>query len=236
HDQSEASIPAKAAISAKLPSPRFWKSVLRCHWGRSSIRPISCGRGVCVGISVLRRGPRPSMSATKMSTWPSRSTSEKSTVIEELLVLRRARRGAARNVPFPSFSHRKSGSSKSSQTYRSGAPSPSTSVNLADKAKYSGAAARGLPASSRKRPDVHDMQRHRRAAAGGGEAGLRRPLGGPPVPVVDEQRHATPQRADEQVQVAVAVHVGQHRSRGVTPRQRDARLGGDVLEPPATQV
>ena len=83
---------------------------------------------------------------------------------------------------------------------------------------------------------VHVRQRHRHAARARGEAGLRRPLGEHPVPVVDEQRHATPQRADEQVQVAVAVHVGQHRSRGVTPRQRDARLGGDVLEPPATQV
>ena len=94
------------------------------------------------------------MSATKMSTWPSRSTSEKSTAIEELLVLRSASRGAARNVPFPSFSHSKSGSSKSSHTYRSGAPSPSRSVNLADSAKYSGAAASGLPVSSRNRPDV----------------------------------------------------------------------------------
>src|SRR2546422_504145 len=40
-----------------------------------------------------------------MSTWPSRSTTEKSTPIEELLVLRSANGGAARNVPLPSFNH-----------------------------------------------------------------------------------------------------------------------------------
>ena len=70
-------------------------------------------------------------------------------------MLRSASRGAARNVPLPSFSHKKSGSSKSSHTYRSGAPSPSTSVNLADSAKYSGTAASGFPVSSRNRPEVH---------------------------------------------------------------------------------
>src|SRR5437879_9850673 len=99
------------------------------------------------------------MSPTRMSTLPSRSTSEKSTAIDELLVLRTARRGTARKVPVPSFSQNMSGSSKSSHTYRSGAPSPSMSVNLADKPKYSGAAASGLPSSSRKRPEVHGTRR-----------------------------------------------------------------------------
>src|SRR2546426_2996375 len=155
HDQSDASIPAYPAICANVPSPRFHSSVLRCHWGRSSICPTSLGNGVWVGTWVLRRGPRPSISTTTISTLPSRSTSEKSTAIEELLVLRTARRGAARNVPFPSLSQNMSGSSKSSHTYRSGAPSPSTSVNLADNPKYSGAAVSGLPCSSRKRPEVH---------------------------------------------------------------------------------
>src|SRR2546422_5053267 len=74
---------------------------------------MSFGSGVCVGTSALRRAPRPSMSTTRMSTLPSRSTSEKSTAIEELLVFRTARRGTARNVPVPSFSQNRSGSSKS---------------------------------------------------------------------------------------------------------------------------
>src|SRR2546422_3155842 len=76
---------------------------------------MSFGSGVCVGTSALRRAPRPSMSTTRMSTLPSRSTSEKSTAIEELLVFRTARRGTARNVPVPSFSQNRSGSSRSEE-------------------------------------------------------------------------------------------------------------------------
>ncbi len=104
---SEASTPAYSAVCAQVPSPRFRNSVLRCSWGRSSIRPTSFGSAVCDGRCISRRRrSRLSMSTTKKSTSPSRSTSAKSTAIAALLVVRRASRGAARKVPVPSLSQK----------------------------------------------------------------------------------------------------------------------------------
>src|SRR5438270_823273 len=128
------------------------------------------------------------MSPTRMSTLPSRSTSAKSTAIDELLVLRTARRGTARKVPVPSFSQNMWGSSKSSHTYRSGEP------------------------------------------------GLLRPLGEDAVAVVHEERDASAERADEQIEVAVTVDVGEHGTRGMATGQRDAGSGRDVFEVKVAEV
>jgi len=83
---------------------------------------------------------------------------------------------------------------------------------------------------------IHIGQGHRHAGGVGGQPGFGRPLREHPVPVVQEQRHTAAQCADEQVQVAVAVHVGEHGARGVAPREGDASPSGDVLEAPASQV
>ena len=83
---------------------------------------------------------------------------------------------------------------------------------------------------------IYVGQRHGHAAAGRAEPGLRGPLGEHAVPIVDEQRHAPAERADEQVQVAVAVDVGEDGAGREAPRHRDARLGRDVLEAPVAQI
>ena len=83
---------------------------------------------------------------------------------------------------------------------------------------------------------VHVGERHGHAAAAGGESRLRRPLREDAVPVVHEQRHAAAQRADQQIEVAVPVHVGEHGAHGVPSGHRDAGPCRDVLEAPIAQV
>src|SRR5438552_195174 len=129
------------------------------------------------------------MSATKMSTWPSRSTSEKSTAMEELL--------AVRSVAAP--------------------PAPALIVGDVEVE---------VPVPG------HVGQGHRHAARVGGEPRLGRALGEHAVPVVEKERHALAEGADEQVEVAVAVHIGEHGSRRVPPRQGNAGPGRDILEAP----
>ena len=83
---------------------------------------------------------------------------------------------------------------------------------------------------------VHIGQRHGHAAAGGAEPGLDGTLGEHAVAVVDEQRHSPAERADQEVQVAVAVDVGEHGAGRVAAGHRDAGRRGDVLEAPVAQV
>ena len=83
---------------------------------------------------------------------------------------------------------------------------------------------------------VHVGQGHRHAARVGGQPCLSGMLGEHAVPVVEKERHALAEGADEQVEVAVAVHIGEHGSRRVPPRQGDAGPGRDVLEAPVTEV
>ncbi len=83
---------------------------------------------------------------------------------------------------------------------------------------------------------IHVRQRHGHAPGAGGEAGLCRPLGEHAVAVVQEQHHAAAERADEQVQGAVPIHVGEHGTRRVPPRHRHAGPGRDILEAPVAQI
>src|SRR4051812_49131107 len=90
------------------------------------------------------------MSATKKSSVPSRFTSAKSIPIEYMQLWRIENHEAARKTPFPSLSQTRSGDSKSLQTYKSGAPSPSKSRNMQDNPQSLGMLSMGFPFSSRK--------------------------------------------------------------------------------------
>src|SRR5207253_9987149 len=68
------------------------------------------------------------------------------------------------------------------------------------------------------------------------EPGLLRPLGEHAVAVVHEERDASAERADEQIEVAVTVDVGEHGARGMATGQRDAGPGRDVFEAGVAEV
>ena len=83
---------------------------------------------------------------------------------------------------------------------------------------------------------IYVGQRHRHAAGGRAEPGLLRPLGEDAVAVVHEERDASGERADEQIEVAVTVDVGEHGARGMATGQRDAGSGRDVFEVKVAEV
>ena len=83
---------------------------------------------------------------------------------------------------------------------------------------------------------IHVGQRHRHAAGGRAEAGVLRPLGEAAVSVVEEQRDPAAERADEQIEVAVPVDVGEDGARRVAAGHRDAGPGGNVFEVKVAQV
>ena len=83
---------------------------------------------------------------------------------------------------------------------------------------------------------IYVGQRHRHAAGGRAEPGLLRPLGEDAVAVVHEERDASGERADEQIEVAVTVDVGEHGTRGMATGQRDAGSGRDVFEVKVAEV
>ena len=130
--------------------------MLRGFCGRLSIRPANDGSGTPpVDCFMRSRCSRLSISTTKKSMRPSRSTSEKSTPMEAKLVLRRARGAAMRKRPLPSLIQMWSGLWKSLHTYRSGSPSPSMSWKRAASPHSSGASFSGSPSSSRNAPSVN---------------------------------------------------------------------------------
>ena len=83
---------------------------------------------------------------------------------------------------------------------------------------------------------IYVGQRHRHAAGGRAEPGVSGPLGEDAVAVVHEERDASAERADEQIEVAVTVDVGEHGARGMATGQRDAGPGRDVFEAGVAQV
>jgi hypothetical protein len=57
-----------------------------------------------------------------------------------------------------------------------------------------------------------------------------------PASIVQEQVGSLADRADEQVEVAIAIDVGEHRAGGIQIRTSHARTIGDVREAPVAQV
>ena len=56
------------------------------------------------------------------------------------------------------------------------------------------------------------------------------------LPIVQKQSCSTPDRIDEQIEIAVPVHVRQHCPGGELSRATDTGLIGDVLKPPIAPV